>query len=327
MKKKLCLIAMLVVAGFAAFAQSQATTSKDASKETSKESKAKMSLAEARGMIDAILADSSGGKMREVMKQLSAEDQKQFLADVNKAISDMPASVEEKTAKYLNMNHAAVASAQEGNTTALLGQVFATVPPEALTVICEKFATDVLNRGTDSRYSYTDEQYAAMAGDIVKAVLESTKDLDNSSPRAAFAIIMLVRASNGTPADLADKLIENLPTDEAKELAKTEWVPNALGKDDRSQSYESLLASADAGRRPDFDFVLVIAGPQYLDSVLHDVGGKNVDNMSFIRTNTPVLDAVENPLANQIPDIGTGAAEGGNTPAPPPDEPRPYNGQ
>ena len=76
-----------------------------------------------------------------------------------------------------------------------------------------------------------------------------------------------------------------------------------LGKDGREQGYEPILASADAGSRPDFAYVLVIAGPQYLESILHDIGGKNLDRHSFIRTRTPVLDAVENPLVNQIPTL------------------------
>ena len=246
----------------------------------------------------------------------------------------MPASIEEKSAKFLNVNHAALTAAKKGNLTTLIAEVFATVPPEALTLLNERFATDLLNRSANPKVSYTDEQYTKICLEVMEKVNERTEETDNGSTRSAFAILMLVRASNGTPADLADKLIDTLKHDDAKELARAEWIPAALGKDGREQGYEPILASADAGRRPDFAQVLVIAGPQYLESILHDVTGKNMDRYSFIRTRTPVLDAVENPLIHQIPtlhDEPFGSATiapldptAPIRPVPPPPHPQPY---
>ena len=156
----------------------------------------------------------------------------------------------------------------------------------------------------------------------METVNKRTAETDNASTRSAFAILMLLRASNGTPADLEDKLIATLPNADARELAKSEWIPSALGKDGRELGYEPILASADAGRRPDFDFVLVIAGPQLLDSLLQDIGGKNVDGLSFMRTRSPVLDAVQNPLEQQIPTLGGDVLGAEILP-----EPKPYFGQ
>ena len=258
-------------------------------------------LARARGQIDKII--ETPDLMKTVMAGLSAEEQKQFVADVNKAIGDMPASVEERTAKFLNVNHAAVVSAAKGNKATIIAEVFATVPPEALTILNERFATDLLSRSANPNITYTDEQYTKICLELMEKINERTEETDNGSTRSAFAILMLVRASNGTPEDLADKLIDTLKHDDAKELAKTEWIPAALGKDGREQGYEPILASADAGSRPDFAYVLVIAGPQYLESILHDIGGKNMDRYSFIRTRSPVLDAVENPLVHQVPTL------------------------
>ena len=262
---------------------------------------AKMSLADARGQIDQVI--ESPAKMKEVMKSLSAEDQKQFLADVNKAISEMPASIEEKTALFLNVDHAALTSAQKGNLMTLIAEVFATVPPESLTVINERFASDLLNRAANPEVTYTDEQFTKIALDIMTKVNERTEATDNGSTRSAFAILMLVRASNGSPADLADKLVDTLKNEEAKELARNEWIPAALGKDGRELGYEPILASADAGRRPDFQQVLAVAGPQYLDGILEDALGKNTDKMSFTRTRTPVYDALVNPLGHMVPTL------------------------
>ena len=304
------LTAMQVVAVFAA---PQAAAKPDGAKT--------LPLAEARQKIDGVVDGSES--IASLIKQLSAEDQLTFLGDVNKAVSKMPASVEEKTAKHLNLNHAALKAVKgSGNVAALLAEVFATVPPEALTVINERFASDLFNRATDPKVTYTDAQFTDIALKLMETVNKRTAETDNASTRSAFAILMLLRASNGTPADLEDKLIATLPNADARELAKSEWIPSALGKDGRELGYEPILASADAGRRPDFDFVLVIAGPQLLDSLLQDIGGKNVDGLSFMRTRSPVLDAAMNPLEQQIPTLGGDVLGAEILP-----EPKPYFGQ
>ena len=334
--KKILMMVLLVIAGSATVFAQSAGAKPAAGKAAGK---AQMSLADARGKIDQAI--ESPQLMKEIMQQLSAEDQKQFLADVNKAIGDMPASVEEKTAKYLNINHVALTAAQKGNTVALLAEVFATVPPEALTVINERFAQDLLNRTANPNVTYTDEQYTKIAVETMKAINERTEETDNGSTRSTFAILTFLRASNmtGDPLEkLQDALVDTLKHDDAKDLAKDEWIPAALGKDGREAGYEPILASADAGRRPDFEFVLVIAGPQYLESILEDVVGKNTDKYSFIRTRSPVLDAVENPLVHMIPTLD-GDVFGADlpapvdpakplpptpTPTPPPPKPYPY---
>lgn len=292
---KRILLAMVLVTAVTAVVRAQSAAEKLAANGT------QISLADARGKIDKAI--ESPAVMGELMSRLTADDQRQFLGDVNKAIGDMPASLEEKAAKFLNINHVAMTSAKKGNATALLAEVFATVPPEALTVINERFAIDLMNRAANPNITYTDEQYTKLAVEAMQKINERTEETGNGSARSAFAILMFIRASNGTPADLADKLIDTLKHDDAKELARDEWIPAALGRDGKTMGYESLLASADAGRRPDFAYVLVIAGPQYLDAILEDVVGKNTDQMSFMRTRTPVLDAVENPLIHQIPTL------------------------
>ena len=265
---------------------------------------AQVSLADARGKIDGVIG--SPDSMGELMKGLSAADQRKFLADVNKAIGDMPASVEERTAKFLNVNRAALKAAQKGSTAELLAEVFATVPPEALTVINERFASDLFNRAADPKVTYTDERYAAICTNLMAKVNERAEETDNASVRSAFAILMLLRGSNETGdalEKLQGQLVDTLKHDDAKELARDEWIPAALGKDGREKSYEPLLASADAGRRPDFAMVFSVAGPQHLDALLADLVGKNTDPLSSARTHTPVLDAALNPLALQAPTL------------------------
>lgn len=261
----------------------------------------KSALAAARAQIDKVIATPA--EMTSVMKGLSVEEQKQFLSDVNRAIASMPGSDEERAAKFLNVNHAALKGAKKGNLATLIAEVFATVPPEALTVISERFASDVLNRSADPQVTYTDAQFTEIALGLMAKINERVADTDIASPRSAFAIIMLVRASNGSPADLTEKLIATLPED-AQEMAAKEWIPAALGKDGDDRGYEPLLASADAGRRPDLSFVLVVAGPQFVDAMLFDLLGKNTDPKSFSSTHAPMYDAIINPLKHQIPTMG-----------------------
>ena len=311
--KRILLTMMLVAAGVMAVRAQSAAVKLAANG-------MQISLADARGKIDKAI--ESPAVMGEVMRRLSADDQRQFLGDVNKAIGDMPASLEEKTAKFLNINHVAMTSAKKGNATAILAEVFATVSPEALTVINEQFAIDLMNRAANPNVTYTDEQYTKLAVAAMQKINERTEETGNGAPRSVFAILMFIRASNGTPADLADKLIDTLKHDDAKELARDEWVPAALGKDGKTLGYESLLAAADAGRRPDFAYVLVIAGPQHLDAVLADIAGKNTDQYAFMRTRTPVLDAIANPLFHQIPTLHDEPFS--DDPMPPPEEAGPY---
>jgi len=261
--------------------------------------KAQISLADARSRIDQAIATPS--VMTAIMQHLCSDDQKQFLADVNKAIADMPASTEEKAAKFLNVNHAALKGAADGNVVTLIAEVFATVTVEALTVINERFAIDLFSRSLDANSGYTDAQFLQVALEVMSKVNERCEGMDDESPRCVFAILMLVRASNGSPNDLSETLIDTLKDEGVRALARNVWIPSALGTGDQSQSYESILAAADAGRRPDFDFVLVIAGPQYGDAILADIITKT--NSVFSNYRTPVLDAVENPLSGSATGI------------------------
>ena len=167
-----------------------------------------MSSADARGKIGDIIDNPAS--MTSVMKQLAASDQASFLADVNAAIADMPGSPEEKTSKYLDVNTAALKGAQKGNLTTLVAEVFATVPPEALTAINESFASGMFNRKADPSKTYTDDQYVDISTNLLAKVQERNATADNAGVRNTFAVLMLIRGSNGSPADLRDTLVGSL---------------------------------------------------------------------------------------------------------------------
>ena len=230
-----------------------------------------MSSADARGKIGDIIANPS--TMTAVMKQLAAEDQAAFLADVNAAISKMPGSPDEKTAKFLEVNSAALKGAQKGNLTALVAEVFATVPPESLTAVNESFASTLFNRGVDSSKTYTDDEYKKTSLALLEKVQERNATADNAGVRNTFAILMLLRASNGTPADLRDTLVGALKDEETRNLAQNEWISPALGQG-QDKTYDPMLGAADAGSQPNLDMVLVVSLKSAGDALAADLASE-----------------------------------------------------
>ena len=233
-----------------------------------------MSLAEARGKIAAVVDDAA--QMGDVIKALSPADQVSFLSSVNSAIAGMPVSAEAKAAKFLNANRAAIKAAQKDNMAAILAETFATVPPEALTVINERFATDVINRDADPTRKITDDQYVRVATNLMAKIAARTAGGESSGVRNAFAALMFIRASNGSPSDLRDVLTGMLGGAEVQDLAKSEWFPSALGDNGQAQSYEPMLGASGAGKAPSPIVVLRLAGPQLIDALMFDLAAGNM---------------------------------------------------
>ena len=230
-----------------------------------------MSSADAHGKISEIIDNPSS--MTSVMKQLAASDQAAFLADVNAAIADMPGSPEEKTSKYLSVNTAALKGAQKGNLTTLVAEVFATVPPESLTAINESFASGMFNRAADPSKTYTDAQYVDISTNLLAKVQERNATADNAGVRNTFAILMLIRGSNGSPADLRDTLVASLNDAETRSLAQNEWISPALGQG-QEKTYDPMLGAADAGAQPNLDMVLAVSLKSAGDALVADLASE-----------------------------------------------------
>lgn len=236
----------------------------------------KMTLADARAKISAAVAEPT--QVATIVKQLDAADQQKFLAELNEAIGKMPGSVNSKTATYLSVNSAALKGAQGSDVSSMLATVFATVPPEALTVLNESFAADLFNRAADPSVTYTDDQYVAIAKKTVAKIAERAAQSDNSAVRTAFAILMFTRASNGSPANLLDELSSQLP-EESREIAKKEWFPAALAAGE-DKSYDPMLGASGAGDQPDAQIVLRMANSQELTALLIDLASDG--DMAFL---------------------------------------------
>lgn len=226
-----------------------------------------VALAEARAGIGDVI--SKPAQMTVVMNQLSAADQASFLAEVNSAIAKMPASNEEKTAKFLDVNAAALKGAKKGNLANLLAEVFATVPLESLMVVNEIFAVELFNRSANPTRTITDAQFTDIAKNLFKKVQERNGTSDEAAVRNTFAILMLLRASNGTPQSLRDTLVAEMTDAEARKLAQDEWISPAMGIG-QEKTYDPMLGASDAGSAPSPEVVLQLANAQSMESLLAD---------------------------------------------------------
>lgn len=273
-----------------------------------------MSLADARAKIGEVIKNPAS--MTKIMKQLSAEDQKTFVADVNAALSKMPGSNEERTATLLNVNKAAMRGATKGNLAGVVAEVFATVPVESLTVLSESFAQDLFNRDADPSNPVSDEQFEKIAMGLMETINERAAKTDDGAVRSAFAIAMMVNAANGSMPELADKLADTLP-ENVRETAKKEWIPAATKEGDKN--YDAMLGAADAGVEPNMSLTLKIAGPQFMDIMLTDFATVATDHPS----RTPMLDIVQH--VDHLGGMDDDAMEAGLSAIP--REPAGYQGQ
>ena len=274
-------------------------------------------------------AASNPATMTALTKQLGAADQVAFLARVNQTIDAMPGSAADKAATYLNANTAALKGAAKGNVMALLAEVFATVPPEALTVINESFAANLFNRTADATKTYTDEEFVQRALAAMADIQKRNDAADNAGVRDTFAVLMFLRASNGSPADLANTLTEKFDA-KTQELARNEWIPPALN----DRNYDPMLGAAGAGEQPEAAQVLRLAGPQVSAALLADLSAGDVVGMpntsSMFDTGLYGIPAMsEDNALNRVPRTMDKSAKyyGGYRRGDTPSEPDGYMGQ
>lgn len=232
-----------------------------------------LSLAEASGRIGEAVADESA--MSGIVEQLSASDQVAFLARVNAAIDSMPGAPDEKAAAYFKANKAAIRAAK-GNRTALLAETFATVSPEALTVINERFASELFSRNANPEMPTDDDRMTNIAVTVFRQIEARNAAADNADVRNAFAILMFLRASEGSPANLAETLVGEMDDPAVRETAMSEWIPAAMGQG-QPKSYEPMLGASDSGEQPDFAVVMNISPAESPVALLSDLAGSAGD--------------------------------------------------
>lgn len=228
---------------------------------------AESSLSDARSRISDVIAKPE--EMTKVMSKLSAEDQKAFIGDVNAAIAVMPGSVEKRSVTFLKVDTAALYGAAKGNVMPLVAEVFATVPPESLTLISEGFGKVVFNRNADAKLD--DLRYRDVSTNLMGKVVARLSSVDNPQVRAGFAALTMIRASNGMSSpessDSFRREMASFLASDIRHTALTEWFPAAMGEG-QTKTYEPMLGYADAGNAPVDLYVLRLNGLQLHVSLL-----------------------------------------------------------
>jgi len=267
--------------------------------------------------------------LKQTIGKLSADDQLAFVQEVNAAISKMPGSNEEKGAAFYNANRAAVSGAGKENLKAVLAEVYATVPVEYLTEINERFAKELFSRTANPAHVPTDAEFIELSTNTMAVVIERCQKSEDASVRETFAALMLIRASGGTPSDLASTLVSQFPNAQDRETALNDWIKPAMG-DGQEQSYDNMLAAAQAPNdEPDHTVVLQLAGsPQIAEALLSDLAAPsdssttapNVGAGAFLPPGVPGTSAGENdsPDLNRIPRayVNSPTAVGGTSEGP-----------
>ena len=269
-----------------------------------------MTIVEARKQIVAAIADPA--VMTSTISQLSAEDQKQYLADVVAAVGKMPGSQEEAAAAYLNVCRAALKGSQKGNLATLLAEVFATVPVEYLPVVSESLGGDMLNRAANPANTYTDDQYLAISTNVMQKVNERLASEDAADARSAFAALAFIRGSNSQSPAIVAAMTASLP-ESAQKPASDEWFPAALAEGDR-KSYDPMLVAAsaeDVSAETMTSMLLRVSGEQNRYALLADLAGGGTDPAAGANEKTPITDAIVNTYTDMPTAIGDGGAFGG----------------
>ena len=266
-------------------------------------------LVEARKKIVDSIANPA--VMTATVKDLSAEDQRQYLADVVAAIGKMPGSHEEIAASYLSVCRAALKGSKKGNLAAMIAEVFATVPTAYLPIICESLGSDMLNRAANPSATYNDEEFLAIATNVMATVNERVGSEDGADVRSAFAALAFIRGANGASDKVLSTMIASLP-ESAQKPASQEWFPAALAEGDK-KSYDPMLVAAPS--EPDSEIppeelptlILRIPGPANSVPVIADIYGGGTDPSASSNEQTPVIDATKQEFSEFLPSLGTGA--------------------
>jgi len=268
-------------------------------------------------------ASKDPATLKSTIARLSDADQLAFLKAVNEAIANQPGSAEAKSAAFVDSARAALAGASRPNKTAMLAEVYATVPPAFLTDVNEDLAKTAVRRGTAS-----DEEFANRARGAMSRIAARNETADNSAVRTTFAILMFLRASGGTPANLSSELVAKLPAASQSE-ARTSWIPSAM-KDGDPHRYDPILGVANAGEEPNHVVVgnMLLSGPAIQDALLGDLQSESSDGMRTPADNI-AGGAFANPGANPAGTLNVGDSGLSRVPRSAIDctEPRGYNGQ
>ena len=192
------------------------------------------------------------GAFGTAFQDLAKDDQVEFVRAVNESMRDYKASTPEKRLQTIYaVNRDAVRAAPPAERKAVIAEVFATAPMDALPTITDRFAAEMFNRKA-AGFSDKDDSFMEFAAATLMRVRARMGLLDVSQypgARMTFAVIMVLKASEGKPEDLRQSVLFYVPTG-SYEAATKVWIPAALGEDGKPASYQPILEAGYKGEEP-----------------------------------------------------------------------------
>ncbi len=214
------------------------------------------------GMTMTVLGAQKAGALSSAFQSLAGEDQVEFVRTVNQSMAQYRASTPERRMSTIYMvNRDAVRGAPEKERKAVIAEVFATAPMDVLPMITDRFAQELFNRKT-AGFSDKNDSFVEFASATLMRVrnrLSSRVPIEQfPGARSAFAVICFLKASEGRPEDLRQAFLFFVLSG-SQELARTVWIPAALGADGKAPSYQPILEAGYRGEAPQHDNRLPMA--------------------------------------------------------------------
>lgn len=263
-------------------------------------------------------AAQSAAAMKATISQVAKAEQCAFVKAVNAAIGKMASSQAEKEQRFVDVNRAAIQGAAAENRSAVLAEVFASVPVEFLPGIAEHFADALFNRKAQTDRTFTDDEFSQITEKSVGEIADRCAAADKPDVRTGFGILLFTRASGGSPADLPDKMARQFLSEKNRAVATERWFPAALAEG-TAKTYGPMLGDNETERlavEAEHGVVLPVSSQQLRETFLNDLAS------AVAGSGGPVAGgAYATPAANRATDSGAAqAATSGATPAVPKDK-------
>jgi len=206
----------------------------------------------------AVAAEESKGVFGTAFLELDQDDKVELVRTMNETFSKKKQEKDETEAQRQKriktiyaLNRDAVKAAKDADKKSVIAEVFATAPIEALPTIVDGFATELFTRKM-AGLNEKDDSFVEFAAATLLKVNARLRQLPTSrrpGMRSVFAVIAFLKASEGKPEDLRQSLLFYVLTGSEK-LARTEWIPEAMGDDGKKPSYEKMLSAGLEGEEP-----------------------------------------------------------------------------
>lgn len=215
-------------------------------------------------------AEQDKGVFGSAFLDLDRDDKVELVRTMNETLSkvkkdETAAQKAKRIQTVYSLNRDAVRAAKDADKKRVIAEVFATAPLEALPTISDRFAKELFSRkaaGLNEKDDSFVEFAAASLLRITGRLRQQMVARWYPGARSAFAVISFIKAAEGKPEDIREALTFYVLTGSEK-LARTKWIPEAMGDDGKEPSYKSILEAGLEGEEPPHDNAFLMKPPEY----------------------------------------------------------------